>query len=179
MSAGEILYLVFGIFSLIVGTVLIFLAFKFFYKYLIQEKKCIAKTKGVVERYTFLTYGDVLHLPVVYYVVDGVEYKVVGPKYETYVTNMVSLPFGENKMEYDVDDQVFSIKIVRNSFGSCFVNPIKEMYPIGTEIDVFYDPSNPKLAYVLRYCNLKYIFWMLFVFGVLLLILSIFLFFII
>ena len=31
-----------------------------------------------------------------------------------------------------------------------------------SEVDVYYDPSNPKLAYVLRYCNKKWTFYVLF-----------------
>lgn len=45
MSEIEIIKLVFGIFLSIGGLVLIILAFKLFYKYLIMEKRCMSKQR--------------------------------------------------------------------------------------------------------------------------------------
>jgi len=44
------------------------------------------------------------------------------------------------------------------------------MYPLNSEIDVYYDPNNPKLAYVLRYCNKKWAFWLTFLTAIVVLI---------
>ena len=52
-------------------------------------------------------------------------------------------------------------------------NPIEELYPIDSEIDVYYNPENPKLSYVLRYCNKKWTFWLTFFSGVLVLVIDI------
>ncbi|WP_408632280.1 DUF3592 domain-containing protein [Muricomes intestini] len=44
---------------------------------------------------------------------------------------------------------------------------LAQLFPKGSTIDVFYNPNKPKLAYVLRYCNAKWTFW-LFLFGAIL-----------
>ena len=50
MSETQIIKLVFGIFLSVGSAVLLLIAFKLYYKYLIQEKKCTAKTVGTVVR---------------------------------------------------------------------------------------------------------------------------------
>lgn len=50
---------------------------------------------------------------------------------------------------------------------------MEKIYPIGSEIDVYYDESNPKLAYVLRYINRKWTFWLIFLSGLFILVLDI------
>jgi len=49
---------------------------------------------------------------------------------------------------------------------------MEKIYPIGSEIDVYYDENNPKLAYVLRYCNRKWTFWLIFLSGLFTLVLD-------
>ena len=63
--------------------ILLLIAFKLYYKYLIQEKRCTAKTIGTVIRYTLATCGgenSPVCLPVVSYTVNGETYKAVGPE---------------------------------------------------------------------------------------------------
>ena len=75
--------IIFGIMLSIGTLVLLFIAFKLYYKYLIQEKRCIKKTKGIIKKYTLSSRGGEnsgIHLPVVFYEISGKEYKVVGPE---------------------------------------------------------------------------------------------------
>lgn len=172
MSEIEITKLIFGIFLSVFGIVLIFLAFLLFYKYLVQEKRCISKVKGIIKRYSFVSYGG-LRLPIVYYMVDGKEYKVKGPEYKWIITKTKSTPTSKNKVDYKVKGQSLIINCEVNSIVSVYKNPFYEKYPLNSEIDVFYDPNNPKLAYVLRYCDKKFCFWIMLISGIVILIIDI------
>lgn len=146
------------------GAVLMLLSFLTSYKYLIQEKRCTAKVKGIVKGYTATGTGSSgVHLPVVRYTVDGKEYKAVGPNYKMVVTKSISTPFSKNSSTYKEEGQILHINRSTNSFVGTYKNPMAELYPLNSEIDVYYDPNNPKLSYVLRYCNNKWMFWLMFI----------------
>ena len=166
MKETMIIKIIFGSFLSIGGFVLMLLSFKLYYKYLIQEKRCTRKTKGVVKKYTLGSRGTEnsgIHLPIVYYHVNNKEYKVVGPEYKWYTSTLKSSPFRKNEMSYEEKGNGnFTIERSNNSFLGIKRNPMSELYPLNTEIDVYYDPSNPKLSYVLRYCNKKWIFYLMF-----------------
>lgn len=160
----------FGIGLAIGGFVVLFLAFKFFYKYLVQEKRCTSKTNGIVKKYTFSSRGGEnsgIRLPVVYYKVNDIEHKVIGPEYKTYITKTIkSLSITENKTFFEEKaNQKLIVTHNVNSFNSIYRNPMRELYPIDSEIDVYYDPNNPKLSYALRYCNRKFWFWLMLSLG--------------
>ena len=178
MEETEIIKIVFGIFLTIFSVVLFIIAFKVYYKYLIQEKRCKARTKGIVKKYTLANRGGEhsgVHLPIIYYEVNGKEYKVTGPEYKSYRTVTTSSPLESNsEVEYKEDEkQRLIIKQKVNSFISIYKNPMEKIYPIGSEIDVYYDESNPRLAYVLRYCNRKWAFWLIFLSALFILVLDI------
>ena len=125
----------------------------------------ILNEEGIIKKYTLATRGGEnsgIHLPVVHYIVNGKEYKVVGPEYKAYKIIAKSSPCGKNEMEYKEENQILKINRTSNSFAGVYNNPIEELYPINSEIDVYYDPSNPKLSYVLRYCNKKWLFYLTF-----------------
>jgi len=164
MSETTIIKVIFGILLSLGALVLFVLAFKLYYKYLIQEKRCTAKTKGRIKKYTLASRGGEdsgVHLPIVFYNVNGKEYKVVGPEYRAYKIITKTSPTSKNKMEYQENGQILTIKRENNSLITIRRNPIESLYPIDSEIDVFYDPSNPKLSYVLRYCNKKNMFYLM------------------
>lgn len=175
MSEILVFKITFGI-LLSLGTIaLLFISFKFFYKYLIQEKRCVSKVKGIIKKYTLASRGgedSEIHLPIVYYNVDGKEYKVVGPEYKSYITKSTTSLINKNEIEYKEDNQVLKINRISNSFMGIYKNPIEELYPINTEIDVYYDPQNPKLSYVLRYCNKKWVFYLTFCSALLILVID-------
>ena len=170
MTDIEIIKLVFGILLGIGGLVLVVLAFLIGYKYLVQESRCTARIRGTVIRYTRAYYGGEdsgVHLPVVSYAVDGEEYTVTGPKYKAYVTHTRRSPLTENRMEFEEKGQVFRVYNYINSVAGRYYNPMEELYPLHSQLEVYYDPDHPKCAYVLRYCNNKWIFWLLFLMGLL------------
>ncbi len=174
MDDRTIIKIVFGILFSIGAFVVVFIAFKSFYKYLVQEKRCTKKTKGVVKKYA-QTPGNGIYLPKVYYTVDGKEYKVIGPRYRAYITKKTSSLTGKNVTDgfFEDEKQRFVVSWKVNSFVGFQENPMVKLYPIGSEIDVFYDPNNPKLSYVSRYCNLKWMFWFLFLSGIALILVNV------
>ena len=161
MSKIEIIKLVFGIMLSLGSAVLFALAYALYYKYLVQEKRCSSKTKGVVGKYTLASRGSGIFLPVVFYNVKGKNYKVVGPEYRWYKTVTRKSPLESNTMEFDAKGQSFITNRTVNSAVGIYRNPMRTLYPLSSEIDVYYDPNNPKLAYVLRYCNKKWNFYAL------------------
>ncbi len=175
MSEAMIIKIVFGSLLTCGSLALFIIAFKGFYKYLVQQKKCTSKVKGIVKKYTFAYRGGEdsgVHLPIVFYNVNGKEYKVVGPEYKKYIVCSRSGPLTENEMEFKEDDQILKINRTINSFVGIRNNPMQELYPVDSEVDVYYDPSNPKLSYVLRYCDRKWEFYLCFSAAVLLLIVN-------
>ncbi len=176
MSDIEIIKIIFGIILSVGSIVLLLLSYLIGYKYLVMEKKCTDKTKGIIKKYTLASRGGEnsgVHLPIVFYNVNGQDYKVVGPEYKSYITINKNVPFSKNEMNYNINDQVLKINRTSNSFVTIYKNPIQELYPINSEIDVYYDPKNPKLSYVLRYCNKKWMFWLMFISGLIILIIDI------
>lgn len=96
----------------------------------------------------------------------------MGPEYKAYITISKNSPISKNEMVYKENNQVLKINRTSNSFVDIYKNPIEELYPINTEIDVYYDSNNPKLSYVLRYCNKKWAFWLTFCSALLILIID-------
>ena len=173
MSDNTIALIIFPCILIPIGIGLIIVGFKFCYKYLVQEKRCNMIAKGYVTGYTLFGNNNGVHLPIVSYFVDGQEYKVKGPEYRYYSEKTISSPTGNNTSTYYEKNDVLHIERHVNSFLSIYSNPLAEMYPIGAEVRVFYDAKNPKLAYVERYCNRKFMFWGFFSGGTLLIAMAI------
>ena len=148
------------------GVLMILMGCRRGWKYLIQKKHCSRKAEGTVVGYgkrISVGSGSQIRLPVVEYTVDGVQYRVTGPEYRSFVTRTVSVE--EKKDAHhtyttDVYRQTFKETICRGSFVTVAGNPMETLFPQGSHVTVYYDPQQPKLAYVLRYCNCRYIFWM-------------------
>ena len=166
MDEIQSIKIIFGIFLSLGTAVLLLIAFKLYYKYLIQEKKCTAKTVGTVVRYTMATRGgenSPVCLPVVSYTVNGKSYKVAGPEYKGYKIVTKSTPWSKNNYSFYEKNQVLYINRSMNSMFGFSRNPMEKLYPRRSTVDVYYCPDNPKLAYVLRYCNKKWAFWLTFI----------------
>ena len=141
MDKIVIIKIIFGSLLSLGAFILLLLAYLLFYKYIIQEKRCTAKTKGVVKKYTLGTRGGEnsgIHLPVVSYNVDGKEYKVVGPEYKSYVVITKSGPMNENSEVYKEENQVLTINRSANSFVEMRGHIMEHIYPVGTKIDVLH-----------------------------------------
>ena len=170
--------IVFGTLLSLGSLVLFIIAFKVYYKYLIQEKRCTSKVKGIVKRYTLAKMAEGIHLPIVYYTVNNKEYKVVGPEYNSFKEIIKSSSTNKNNISITENNQNLIINKISNSFVNISYNYMQKMYPINSEIDVYYDPNNPKLSYVLRYCNRKWAFYLTFFASLLVLLIDLIIIFI-
>lgn len=161
------------LFFFLCGVLMIVMGCRLGWKYMIQKKRCTQKTKGIVVGYTKKIRGGEgsrIRLPLVEYTVDGVQYRVVGPEYRSYVTKTASASSEkgtEHKYTTDVYRQAFKEIICRGSLVTVVGNPMETLFPQGTSVPVYYDPEQPKLAFVLRYCNCRYVFWLPVLGGVL------------
>ena len=168
MTETEIIKLVFGLFLGVGGGVLLLLAFTVGYRYLVLEQRCTCRTNGTVTGYSAVCYGgenSAVHLPVVRYTAEGREYRVTGPRYRGYVSRTVSTPFAQNAFRCYEKNEVLYIERSRNSIIGVSANPLAEQYPLGSPLPVWFDPQKPQRSYVLRCPDNRWIFWLLFLFG--------------
>ena len=121
-----------------------------------NAKRCTEKTEGVIIRYSYALYNGI-SLPVVEYIVNGKQYKVLGPKFLYAISNTISSPVGSIVSDVKMDNfedgeipQVLRYKIYRNSFISLTKSPLEEYFPVGSRVAVYYDPKKPKHSYVER-----------------------------
>lgn len=175
MSDIEVIKLVFGILLTIGGAILLLFSRLIGWKYVVQKKHCTRQAVGTVEDYCLRGEGGDITLPYVTYEVNGKKYHVLGPRYKGYVTSNIpksGVPENGTAECYADKHDVLHVKINSNHGYSHVKDPVAEMYPVGMELPVFYDPMKPKNAYVLKYCNLSYIFWLFFVSGIVVLLID-------
>ena len=134
----------------IVGIVFIILSMPFFLKQKRLEKNCSNKITGKVIKYKYLGSNNARSIsPVVKYTIDGKEYtayrhykKIVSTN--KYVPNVNEM-LGQNDSFYILDD-VFYINT--KGFYHNYRALAEKMWPLGTELPVFYNPKNPKQGFV-------------------------------
>lgn len=164
------------VFLFICAAVMILLGCRFGWKYMVQKKRCTEKAEGIVVGYTKRTRGGEgsrLRLPIVEYTVEQKQYRIVGPEYRAYITKTSrrrAKKGAKQDFTTDVYRQTFRESIETSGFLDVVSNPMEELFPQGTQVPVFYDPEKPRLAYVLRYCNCRYMFWMPLLTGILLIV---------
>lgn len=129
------------------------------YKSTQKKKRCSVKTRGTVVKYSAMQYNG-FSLPVVKYTADGKEYTIIGPHFKAGVKKNFTAPWHkimtEQESNVNKDDPLPDvIKVTRkmNSFASVYTTPLMERYPVGSEVDVYYDPKKPKRAFVERYAG--------------------------
>lgn len=138
-----------------------------------KKRKCTVRTKGKVIRYKRGSIGgDRVHFrpPVVEYMVNGIRYTTWGPRFKTYVAKTVSSLTADivAQQQWNITEEgSLIVHKRRNSFISITRNIAEEMYPIGTAVDVYYDPNKPKRAYAIMYYERKWIIVYLSVMSVL------------
>lgn len=108
-------------------------------------EQCILTTKGKVIKYTLWNNNGV-HFPIVEYIVNGTKYNQ-RLKYGWIVNKSSSFNKIKTKVENDVQEE----NLIINSNIHISTNVLKEHFPIGTELDVFYSPQNPNKSYVMRF----------------------------
>ena len=118
---------------------------------------CTERTVGEVIRYSTPSYSGV-HLPVVEYVVNGMAYRVTGPRFKAVVTKYFSSLSGNPNSEVESnlttrDDlpEVLKVSVKKNSMISMTKSPMMKLFPIGSEATVYYNSDKPKVAYVERF----------------------------
>lgn len=119
--------------------------------------RCGVRTMGKVIGSSAIHYGGI-PIPLVEYVVDGKVYKVAGPKFRSGVAVRISTPFGSPEAQVETNLTTrenlplrLKVKMQRNSFVSGYQSPLFQLYPLGSAVDVFYNPKKPKEAFVQRY----------------------------
>lgn len=120
---------------------------------------CSVKTTGTVVRYSAVRYSDI-SLPVVEYTANGRIYTVVGPKFSATVTKSISAHFHLVKSDITSNlttredlPSVLKLNLRQNSLAGLTKSPLLELYPLGSQADVFYNPRKPKMAYVQRFAR--------------------------
>ena len=110
-----------------------------------MAEQCTMMTKGWVIKYTLWNNNGV-HFPIVEYVVNDTKYNQ-RLKYGWVVKKSSSF----NKIRTEVENDVKDGNLVIKSNAHISTNALKEHFPVGTELDVFYNPQNPGKSYVMRY----------------------------
>lgn len=137
--------LLFFIIFVAVGLILMFLSLLFKSRDNKIIKQCNQKVKGKVIKYTLWNNSDV-HFPIVEYIVDNNKYKQT-LKYGWVITKESSF----KKVNAEVENDVKSDNLVISKNSHITTNVLKEHFPIGTELDVYYNPQKPKKSYVMRF----------------------------
>ena len=134
----------FAIFILI-GLIFLILSLIFKNKDKKMVKQCTLTTKGKVIKYTLWNNNGV-HFPIVEYIVNDTKYNQ-RLKYGWIVNKSSSF----NKIKTEVENDVKEGNLVINSNDHISTDALKEHFPVGTELDVFYNPQNPDKSYVMRF----------------------------
>ena len=127
------------------GLVLLILSLIFKSKDKKMIEQCSLKTKGKVIKYTLWNNNGV-HFPIVEYIVNYIKYNQ-RLKYGWVINKSSSF----NKMNTEIESDALGENLVINSNTHISTNVLKEHFPIGTELDVFYNLENPVKSYVIRY----------------------------
>ena len=112
-----------------------------------RKNNCTGVVKGKVKRYTFWS-NEGIFFPIAEYEVNNTKY-TQRLRYTSIVFKSKPLNAIQAEVVTDVSDTV--LRVYRNTLIS--FNPMKESFPIGSEIDVYFNPKNPKKSYVLRYAK--------------------------
>lgn len=104
--------------------------------------RCTTKTVGEVSGYN--ARGNGVWWPIVEYEVNGAVYK------SKLVYRAVAQVSGPTYKGSQITSDKFAqtLRIKRNSFFSR--NPMEELFPVGSVLDVYYNPDKPKESYVQR-----------------------------
>lgn len=135
----------FFVIFMVMGLILLILSLIFRSKDKKMIKQCTLTTKGKVIKYTFWN-NNGIHFPIVEYVVNETKYNQ-RLKYGLIINKSSSF----NRIKTEVENDVKEQNLVINSNTYISTNALKEHFPIGTELDVFYNAQNPNKSYVMRF----------------------------
>lgn len=124
-----------------------------------MEKRCTGMTTGRVIRYCALGRNGI-SLPVVEYRVDGVSYRVVGPRFTSVRTVTTSAPGGPLVSEVESNlvpgrplPRDLRLRVRKRFNASITPSPLIPLYPVGAPARVFFNPDRPKEAFVERWAG--------------------------
>lgn len=160
MNAVPTWFLVFWVVFLTIWIIaLSLLAYFLGFRKLGIVKRCTCLTEGRVISYSMIRYNGI-SLPVVEYVIDGVAYRVVGPKFKATATSSWSTPTGpvitevrSNLIPGQPLPKVLRLNTRGNSLASAMHSPLAEFYPVGGSARVFFNPDRPKESFVERWAG--------------------------
>lgn len=112
-----------------------------------KHQNCTARTKGTIIKYSFASRSQhaAIHLPIVRYSVNGKDY--TGMLNYSYYTSKTSSFKVKTQIQTDIHDTKLKV-----SGNSMFMrNPLASAFPIGSELDVYYNPQKPEQNYVMRF----------------------------
>lgn len=119
------------------------------------RSRCTRQAKGRVSGYsTSKQVTGSTFLPVVTYRVGGSEYTVTGPTFASYRARTVSgdgvqgHPLTNIADIHDLPEDLCVYEIADDPHAAG--NAMREPFPVGTAVDVHYDPARPSRAYVIR-----------------------------
>lgn len=146
-----------------------------------KEKRCLEKITGIVIRYSNTRYNGI-RLPVVQYIVDNKKYKVVGPKFRWIVVKKINNPLNNSKNEIISNlttkkslPEILKISLYNNQIINFKRLPLYELYPVNSEVEVYYNPSKPKESYVERNIKPSKLLNLILLGGIILMIFSLYL----
>lgn len=139
-----------------------------------QNKLCTQHTEGIVIQYGFP--GDGRMYPIVEYFVDGVCYKAKKKFRGVKRIRISGLPIKAQSKAYEDEKGWLHIKIgpIANLHHLA-----EQLWPIGSKMTVFYNPNNPKKCYVDRPISGSFTSIMFVLVGMVIIILSVLVFFLI
>lgn len=157
MEEKLLLYIGMTVFTIVTFFIFPVLIYVFYFRSKRKKEVCTAVVTGEVKRYSFISYNG-MSLPVVGYWVDNVYYTEVGPRFQSVRYQMISTPWNSIHTEQehtalDRDHLPEKLTVYRkqNSFISFTANPLQDLFPVGSLVDVYYNPKKPKQAYVHRH----------------------------
>ena len=136
-AVTAVLLLVFGVLMLVRGR---------------RGGRCTENTLGVVEGPSAINYAG-HHIPLVRYEVNGVSYRVAGPKFESGTAtpnaecNVVDPAHPPPRL---VAPTLYANNMRLANEELYALSPLSRAYPVGSWWTVWYDRTNPKTAYVIR-----------------------------
>lgn len=170
-------------FYLLAFSIILFIVYYFSYiKKVNKDKRCIKKVIGNVIRYSSVNYNGV-KFPIVEYTVNDTKYRVTGPRFRKIVKKTVTNNFSDNDSAITSNlneskelPETLIINIVNNGFVNYRKNPLTTLYKVGSEVNVFYNPSNPHESYVERFIKPSKVYNLILIFSLISLISAIILF---
>lgn len=125
----------------------LFVIFRYFWRIEIDiQQNSTEKIKGVVVGYKSWT-G--VKTPIVEYSVDNIKYRNY-LSYSTHISAPIGMDYPREKEELKKLLLLFTVIYNVN----CLPHSFQSLWPLGTEMMVYYNPKNPKHSYVERYAGM-------------------------